>query len=620
VSTAEVQKFVPPDSGLFQLSFGGATTTQFLPSNTDFTTVSNALNSLSTIQAAGGVSVTGDFTNGFTITFNFGGVDQSPIHILDMEKQTFNFPLLRYANSNGLVFQVTDTTSGSPVVSTVTLPGNASAADVQSALNSLPAIDNHVSGDGHDGVTVSLTSDNTFTIKFNNVADDAKLDISAFQNLPAVVSEPIPGQNTPPAPIMTIQQGDASTSEVQSYTPPANGTYILSFNNGSNDMTMAISHNATASEVAALLNQLPSIQAAGGVTVNANGPALVVHFLMQADQPDINIAIQVQDTQRFDVTNIGNFSLSSASVAFSSSESTPGDGATMEVQHFAPVRTTTPFQLSFNGQNTTTALPMNATAAQVEAALNSLSTVATAGGVHVTGDATNGYDVTFQQNGNQPAISGQNVTDQLAPTASPALVQAKLRVLLGADVTVTGGAEGIYDVTFPDVGVQSALSVTETHGLVTPTGSTPTGTIKLQVDRQLHFSPEDFVGYTEDYLGNRNIGPLINTFAPNTLVSNPTTGAAPVFHPGAHIVGAIADFNELGADVFKYIDTNGDGKFTVGDGSGDIPVDGLLAAKTFNPNAPTNFTAQARYVLNVIQPNGKSLPETTPFFDFNNQI
>ena len=83
---------------------------------------------------------------------------------------------------------------------------------------------------------------------------------------------------------------------------------------------------------------------------------------------------------------------------------------------------------------------------------------------------------------------------------------------------------------------------------------------------------------------------------------------------------AIADFNELGADVFKYIDTNGDGKFTVGDGSGDVPVDGLLAAKTFNPNAPTNFTAQARYVLNVIQPNGKSLPETTPFFDFNNQI
>jgi hypothetical protein len=185
---------------------------------------------------------------------------------------------------------------------------------------------------------------------------------------------------------------------------------------------------------------------------------------------------------------------------------------------------------------------------------------------------------------------------------------------LGTDVDVTGGPNGVFRVTFPAPGDQPPIVVSETRALfetdyATPTVNPTVAGTTLQVPRSAHFTPEQFIGYTESIVN----GDFVRVVAPFKV------GTTGVFHEGAHIVGAIADFNELGADVFKFLDTNANGVYDFA--NGEVPVDGLIAAKVFNQTAPTNFTPQARYVLATIQtPNGKPIPTTVPFFDFNNQI
>lgn len=686
---AEQQFYIPTSSGSYQLSYQGETSPDTLASNSTAADVKTALNKISTIAAQGSVDVSGDFQNGFTISFQQGGFDADPITIQQSEQQTVNLPLLRYGNPNGLVFQVIDTSGATPVVSEVTVPGDATAAQVESQLNSLPVIA------AHQGVTVKLTADNTFSISFKSPADQTGLVLNAFEQLPTTVSEVIGGANTTPTPIFTVQDGDNATlPEIQEYVPPTVGTYKLTLRATAGDpvdatnTTIALPANALPSDVKAALDAVPSVFAAGGVqSVVLNNGQYVINFNNTANQAPFEISYQAQEVQRVDVNglgssastqvgftsaetihgdattkevqtitpatsgtpftlsfngqttgivpenataaqvqtalnavstitaaggvtvtgnatngyavtfanpgdepeltghNLGAFTLTSPSVAFTATETTPGDAATHEVQNFTPANTVTPFTLTFNGQ-TTSAVPENAAASDVQTALNGIQTIKDAGGVTVTGDATSGYAVTFGAMANEPNLTGQNVTHPLSSSSTAADVQAQLNQLLGSGAaqvqSVTGGPNGVFDVTFANLVNQPSLVAVETLPL-NPLASAA-GTVKLQVPHLTTFTDAEY--------------------------------------RASHIVGAIADYNELGSDIFKFIDTNHDGKFTLGDGSGDVPVDGLIAARIFNQNAPTNFTPQARYIQNTVDPSGKIVPVApgAELFDFHNVI
>ena len=96
----------------------------------------------------------------------------------------------------------------------------------------------------------------------------------------------------------------------------------------------------------------------------------------------------------------------------------------------------------------------------------------------------------------------------------------------------------------------------------------------------------------------------------------------------SNIVGAIADFNEIGGDHFKFIGDTVDpvtklGLYTLG----DVPIDGLIAAKNFSQKT-SNFTPQARLVINSdinsaplhYTPVDPNHPTTPSFYDNDNQI
>ena len=78
------------------------------------------------------------------------------------------------------------------------------------------------------------------------------------------------------------------------------------------------------------------------------------------------------------------------------------------------------FTLTFSG-DTTSALDYNATAAEVDTALNALASMVTAGGCTVT-QATAGYQVTFDSTGDQALITA--TTDSLFPASSAYIYEA----------------------------------------------------------------------------------------------------------------------------------------------------------------------------------------------------
>lgn len=78
------------------------------------------------------------------------------------------------------------------------------------------------------------------------------------------------------------------------------------------------------------------------------------------------------------------------------------------------------FTLTFSG-DTTSALNYNATASEVDTALNALASMVTAGGCTVT-DASAGYQVTFDSTGDQALITA--TTDSLSPSSSAYIYEA----------------------------------------------------------------------------------------------------------------------------------------------------------------------------------------------------
>jgi len=242
------------------------------------------------------------------------------------------------------------------------------------------------------------------------------------------------------------------------------------------------------------------------------------------------------------------------------------------------------------GSGQTVRLPFNATAADVQTAINAVSLPVSQ--VTVTPAAVAGtFSIQFAENADQPAIDfttivhevqnvdvlsqgqftltyGFETTTPLAIDATPATVQAALQNLFGIqalspaanDLVVIAGPNGTYTITL--AGDADPLPIRGTELVPMTVSTLVEGTAVINEVQQL------------SYLSKRIFDATRFT--------------------QANLVGGIADINEVGANVFKFIHnglpTNASVlPFAVG----DTPIDGLVMAHVFNQEK-VNFTPEAR--------------------------
>jgi autotransporter-associated beta strand protein len=180
-----------------------------------------------------------------------------------------------------------------------------------------------------------------------------------------------------------------ATNEVQQLqfggTYPTGGTYTLSFRGVA---TSNLSYNSSAATVQSALERLPTL-GTGNVSVTGSyrGGFVITY----------QGAFSGQDVEDSDLqVNLGTLQPASTLSWSVSTATTPGSMGYNETQavYFNNTPTGGSWNLAFNGF-TTGPIPWSATAAEVQAALETLSTIG-AGNVAVVGDAGNGYQLTFQ--------------------------------------------------------------------------------------------------------------------------------------------------------------------------------------------------------------------------------
>lgn len=372
------------------------------------------------------------------------------------------------------------------------LPGGATAAEVKAALDALPGIASA------GGVDVIVTSAGGYRVTF--VANGQRPAISGIETLSVDVTEVTKGQTVTATAIETVPgsvdlvvtefRSGQNTLTVTESVPGLTGfltSQIAAAVNGANevqaldllplstapnsqfdltfgpDFTAKLPANSTAGQIAAALNALPSITARGGVTVEQSTSlprVFNITFLSGADENPIFGNFYVQEKQRLDLGTITAFP-------------------------------TGKFTLTF-GTATTPQLAVNATAAQVAAALNALPTIVTAGGVTVSNPILGTFDILFTNVGDQQPLQsggfvqelqtlalgsfasvapgkgqfvisfGNETTAPLQPNATSAQVQAALNALPGiqavGNVVVTAGLQNSFSIQFGKVGDLPSLS------------------------------------------------------------------------------------------------------------------------------------------------------------------
>ncbi|HZJ15484.1 MAG TPA: hypothetical protein VFD27_10555, partial [Chthoniobacteraceae bacterium] len=251
-------------------------------------------------------------------------------------------------------------------------------------------------------------------------------------------------------------------------------------------------------------------------------------------------------------------------------------------------------------------LPYNATAAQIQSAIQAVSqaNVSVAPGM-----AANTYDITFIENGDQPAINvtgylheTQNVdvyalgdfnlkfnsvnTNRLAPPPDPATdpagaaaAEAAIDAQLEALSSIQALTGPVGDKVEVHVGANSSFSVLfHADGDVTSLGGTQFETM--------------YVSNTINGL-DRN-----GTAATRELqeIAYPRKGEfEPIYFTQANLVGGISDLNEIDANVFHFL-RNGMLMSGPSFQFGDTPIDGLIMAKNLTQNT-INFTPEAKLTL-----------------------
>ena len=344
-----------PNGGNWGLEFDGQQTS-LLTTSSSAADVKAALEALSNIDT---VNVTGDFANGFTITFT--GVNAKtdvPLLIQYVtsdsgtdEIQELQFSAVPDAGTFRLHF-------GDEF--TANMPFNATASLVQSELNGLDAL---------DGVLVAGDFVSNFVITF--AGDSGK-------------------QNQP-----LIEVNNPGRNEIQTLlfsTTPDQGTFRLEL---SGEETADIPYNSTTAQIESFITAL-----AGVSSVSVSGDfvsGLQIEFT-GADGNEPKNLFDLSDpgtdeVQRLDFSSVptsGDFSLTFDGQTTNAINYTNGTNEVQKVE-FSIVPDSGDFTLVFEAQQTA-AIAFNATALTVKSALEALPNIDL---VSVSGDFASGFEVEF---------------------------------------------------------------------------------------------------------------------------------------------------------------------------------------------------------------------------------
>ncbi|MEJ2723027.1 MAG: LEPR-XLL domain-containing protein [Deltaproteobacteria bacterium] len=244
------------------------------------------------------------------------------------------------ATQGELTFTFEDETTATP------LAVDASAEEVEAALNGLTTI-----GDA-GGVNVTGGAGEPWEIRFNQVGNRDQITAAGAGDF----------DGTGPPEAATVREGadDLYEQQLLSSTDGTEGTLAFNYEG---DSSAPVAHDASAAEVERVLNDLDSIQNAGGVTVSGDdGGPWTIDFNDPGDWGQIT----AEGVEAF------NGSLDPSTTR-------EGDATTQEVQRINHTGTEGAFRLSFGGQ-TTRPIAYDASAAEVESALNEI----VPGGIKVT--------------------------------------------------------------------------------------------------------------------------------------------------------------------------------------------------------------------------------------------
>ncbi len=339
-----------------------------------------------------------------------------------------------------------------------------------------------------------------------------------------------------------------------------------------------------------------------------------------------------------------------------------GETIRLDLSQFAAVANTT-VALTFNS-STTAVLPVTADAAQIQTALNALPSIlairtGNTGAVVVTTVSPNVFTIKFNIFGDQPDLSGlqtrgTGTTTRLPYNATPLQIEAALDAVSLADTTVANGVgTGFLGISFVEFNDQPAVtSVAFIHEKQKidlyhvgsyqlsfnneNTGVLPANASQQQIQDALNaLSTVQATGKTVAVRTNLDSSFSVVFGADNDQLPfggvqfedySVTTGAdgsgsvreiqflTPIkkgefnslfYRAEARLLGAIADINEIDANVFKsFTDANANGVFDPGVDAlhlgsftlGDIPIDGLVMARRFD-QINTNVTPEAKMTI-----------------------
>ena len=442
-SRPEVQQIsILNKAGSFTLTFN-AQTTAALPYNASAAQVQNALNSLASINGVGGsVTVT---LSGSVYTVTFGGnleAGQQPLLIALKSGSMASNPAVteiqQGLDGTGALQNINDNNSwGGPIIlqtstsiaasagtqlsltgviqdPTATPVQPASLTKVGLGIVNLAGTNTYLGATFVDAGALDLQNSSALggtgseiqTITTYGSSGTYTLTFNGAPTIPLAFNEP-----ATPLAVQAVQvTGTAGPSSL----------FTLTFRG---QTTSSLPYNATPTQVEEALDALSTIQGPtmdGSVYVTLNGSVYLIAFLNPTDLS----ALSASGTG-------GTTALVSTSV-----------------QEVVDTATSGTFTLTFNGQPTS-ALAYNATAAQVQAALNKLTSINSGGGsvnVTLTGNV---YTVTF--------FGVASPTDLTASPSQSVFVSTSIQEALnalptiggvGGSVQVTQTATNVFTVTF----------------------------------------------------------------------------------------------------------------------------------------------------------------------------
>lgn len=572
ISLAPLQPFPKSE---FTLSFGGLSTAR-LPQNATAAQVDAALEALATIAAtnlsndpSGAVVVTPSGTLAFTVTFtNAGPQEIIGGDFLFPESQRLDLGNLGTFPNAQFTLEFNGEVTAPIVIGT--LNATQLADQIELALDALQSVKNTASpAPGQTGsVQVVAGAPGIFNITFDTTLPD---------------SDPN-DHNNGDQPLIVATGELLETQQVQFGTLPndPDATYTLTFE-GDTTSSLAIT-GLSAVQIQNALNALPAVQATGP----GNSGAVTV---TDAGNNNFNVVFNNVD----DKTSISGIGLEheTQSLDLGSLVTVPsGD-----------------FLLTFNGETIADRLPGNATAQQIEDALNALQTIKNTdlvnqtGSVDVTDTGTLGvFNIKFSVIGDEPAIDSDGFIHEVQNVDIYAVGDFQL--------TFGNSTSGLLPATATAAQVDAALeALPSIQALGGPVGD------KVDVVANPPNSPNS--SYNVTFHGDGDANFIVGTqFEPMTISTK--VNGDPVLHEQqivgyfpksefdaqnyavANLVGAIADINEIDASVFHYskpgvFDSPGhlqvfaDGGFQVG----FIPIDGIVMAQVLNQQT-LNFTPEAR--------------------------